>query len=180
MSEDHFTCGICHRKLPATCFNKDRYRRRGFCWACRECSKKRKLTAFHLASQKWVSMNTRVRNKSEYAHVEIRITREEFIAWAVPLLDAWDWRHGSPSVDRVKVKGHYELANMQIISRNENSRKDKKSWVAPVGTKWCPDCNEYRPFSDFTKHRSHAFGLAGHCREHTNERQRRRRLKLRL
>lgn len=179
MSEDYFNCRICHRKLLATCFNKDRSNCRGFHWECRECSKKLRRTPPHLAAMKWTAMKWRVRSKSQYAHVEIRITREEFIAWAVPLLKAWDWRLGSPSVDRIDPKGHYELSNMQIISRNENSSKDKKSRTAPAGTKWCPDCNEYRTFSEFYKDRSSAFGLESHCRDHKNARQQRRRLKLR-
>lgn len=174
MSEDHFTCGICRRKLPSACFTKERRSRRGFRWACRECDKILRQTPLYLASQKWLDMKRRVRNESGYAHVEIRITRAEFIAWAVPLLEAWDWRIGSPSVDRINVKGHYELSNMQIISQSENCCKDKVNQLAPAGTKWCPDCNEYRPFSEFGKDQSRTFDLASHCRKHINARWRRR------
>ncbi len=175
---DSTICYTCKCLLPRSSFNKDRKRSNGLVMACRECKKKSRQTPLHRAIDKWASMNSRVRNKSEYTHVEIRITRAIFIAWAVPLLEAWDHRIGSPSVDRIDPKGHYELSNMQIISQSKNCGKDKKSRTAPVGTKWCPDCDGYRPFSEFGKHRSSAFGLESHCRKHKNARQRRKRASL--
>jgi len=40
----------------------------------------------------------------------------------------------------------------------------------PVGHKWCPDCNTYRPLDEFPRNRGTRDGRAVYCKPHQNER----------
>ena len=165
-------CSCCHKTLAIDAFSKDKSQLNGLACVCRKCRKIRRLIPRVLAMEKWKSMLARIKNLTSYEHVEIRLTRTEFIEWITPLLEKWDPNNGIPSVDRIDPKGHYELPNMQIISHSENRMKDRINKRAKPGFKWCPKCDEYRPWSEFPKANNKTFGLYHYCRFHWNQYQR--------
>lgn len=141
----------------------------------------------------WYRLCCRVRHKDRkqlrcYRGVEVRMTRAEFMAWAVPAYTAWMEAHPgqSPSLDRVDETGHYEVGNLQLLTIPENTAKTRKAvnHAAPPGTKFCGRCREYKPFADFRKAPDGSkatFGLFGWCaacsraREQERSKKRRRR-----
>lgn len=109
-----------------------------------------------------------------YRNVEVRMTRAEFIAWAVPQYEAWFREHPAvtPSVDRIRSTGHYELGNLQLIPVAENRLKNSrhKNKFAPEGTHWCCRCQSYLSNSDFYSSTawvtaSNPLGLSGYCKK---------------
>jgi hypothetical protein len=73
-------------------------------------------------------MNCRALNRGKYwptyAYVEIRMTREDFINWALPYYEEFMAKFKqTPVVDRIDSTGHYELKNLQIISKSENTKR---------------------------------------------------------
>lgn len=113
-----------------------------------------------------------------YASVEVRMTREEFMAWAVPAYEEWfrDRPGVTPSVDRIDSKGHYEPGNIRLLPVQDNRRRSSKfiNDFAPEGTKWCPSCTGFLPFASFyqTNRRTyHRLGLSAYCRKCANRRQ---------
>ena len=80
------------------------------------------------AGRAWNRLNSRAGNKyghgKHYEHVEVRMSREEFIDWATPQYEAWFKKHPNitPSLDRIEESGHYELGNLQLITISENSK----------------------------------------------------------
>lgn len=99
------------------------------------------------------------RNKG-YKGVEVRLTREEFIKWFMPL----DFE--GCSVDRIDVKGHYELSNMQVIPLVENMRKDRMKAVG--GECVCYSCNKAKPLEEFAKDKRRITGRSTCCRDCDN------------
>jgi len=50
--------------------------------------------------------------------------RDEFITWALEKYQEWLQNHDIseiPTIDRIDPSGHYEIANIRILSRKENS-----------------------------------------------------------
>lgn len=114
-----------------------------------------------------------------YAHVEVRFTRAEFMAWAVPAFAAWladnpvptgDRKNG-PSVDRIETWGHYEIGNLRIVSGGENRKRAVRKYapagknaVAPEGAQWCSRCQQYKTFEEFPRDGQVASGRSYECR----------------
>jgi DNA-binding CsgD family transcriptional regulator len=139
-----------------------------------------KRTAYGRAVIAWNSMNMRCRSekpnfKKIYENVEVRITRADFIAWAVPEFEKWIAEHpdldqvprwANPTVDRIEGSGHYELGNIRIISRRDNTRNQPTNWnvFAPEGKAWCGACKQYKATSEFNKDSSTFNGLGRRCK----------------
>jgi hypothetical protein len=88
-------------------------------------------------------LNTTTRNKNKnYVGIELRVTREDFIEWYMPL----DFE--GASVDRIDKHGHYELSNMQVIPLDENIRKDKIK--AKNDHCECYVCKTTKPLEEFS------------------------------
>lgn len=133
------------------------------------------------AAMAWHRLNGRVRSHPAYANVEVRVTRDEFLAWAVPAYAAFFRDHPGvkPSVDRERNDGHYEIGNLKLIPHRENCAKHSGVVNAglPDGHKRCGHCKEVRPFAEFRKVKPGSkgtFGLSGWCvycyREHDRQR----------
>ena len=89
-----------------------------------------------------------------YEHVEVRMTRAEFVAWALPEYALWfrSRPDETPSIDRIDNDGHYELANIRLVSLAENLRNTPyhgKNVNAPPGILWCGRCKQYLPLDRF-------------------------------
>jgi hypothetical protein len=57
-----------------------------------------------------------------YAHVQLLISKEQFMNWYVPSVKQFILRFPGVrwSVDRINPDGHYELSNMRIIDLAQN------------------------------------------------------------
>jgi len=125
-----------------------------------------------LAKNAWHMLNARAGAKYNfskcYINVEVRMTREEFLEWAIPEYELWLAEHPNqtPSIDRADPNGHYEIGNLQILEVQENRRKARHfiNDHAPEGTKHCGHCEEFLPLSKFNKSCSSKDGLSNHCR----------------
>ncbi len=88
-----------------------------------------------------------------YAGVEVRMTREEFVAWATPRYKEWFAAHPgtTPSIDRIDPAKHYELGNLQLIAVEANRYKNSRhrNLTAPPGTRWCCQCQAYQAEGEF-------------------------------
>lgn len=64
-----------------------------------------------------------------YSNVELRMTKEEWLEWAVPQYEKFvkDFPDQSPNVSRFGDSGHYEIGNLEIICQLENVKKQKRS-----------------------------------------------------
>lgn len=160
----HPWCKACHRS----------YRQRP---AVRqknaERMRKYRQTAHGWAASAWNGILARAGNADgqhpAYGSVEIRMTRAEFISWVKPRITKW-WRDNpkaTPSIDRKKNSGHYELSNLRIISLSENSRLQQahKNVYAPQGKAWCAFCRRYYPESNFYKNKNAPHGLQFCCKK---------------
>lgn len=126
------------------------------------------------AARAWTSMNWRSGNKTgrtpAYAAVEVRMTREQFMLWAVPAFTLW--QKNSPtkvaSVDRVKNTGHYAVENIRLIEKVANqlrSTRYKNLNGCPRGKAWCSSCKAYHATSLFSSCARTPNGLQPMCRE---------------
>lgn len=138
------------------------------------------------ASQIWSALLQRVENKSgkspAYTCVKLLMRRDEFLLWAVPELEKWIANKPieSVSLDRIREDGHYELSNIQFLTRIENILKQRryKNVNAPEGKAWCSKCKDYLTLDKFAKDRYNHHGLTNICITHRKERDRKRYLRL--
>lgn len=69
------------------------------------------------------------------------MTREEFLTWVIPELENWikDKPIELVSIDRIDNNARYEISNLQLLTRGENTlkRERNKNVYAPVGMSWC-------------------------------------------
>lgn len=79
-----------------------------------------------------------------YAEVEVKMTRSEWLEWAVPKYETFLKQDpdGMPTVSRNGDIGHYELDNIRIVPWKENSieqhLKRERTWLERT----CPECGE--------------------------------------
>jgi hypothetical protein len=95
------------------------------------------------------------------------MSRDEYLSWAVPAFTEWMAANtGTPSVDRVNPRGHYEIGNLRILERGENNRlaSNHPNVHAPAGKAWCGECAEYLPREHFYRCASHFNGLQKRCK----------------
>jgi len=79
------------------------------------------------AGTMWTNMNQRCGSDKPkdraYKNINICMTREEWMSWAVPEIEKFmrDNPSSTPSVDRKDSSKHYELSNLRIIDFLDNS-----------------------------------------------------------
>lgn len=107
---------------------------------------------------------TERKKNSNYCNVKLKVSREEFIKWYMPL----DFK--GASVDRIDNNGDYELSNMQVISLKENIIKDKVK--CKDGFCECYVCHKTKPIELFAKDRRRTNGYSTICKDCDNKRHR--------
>lgn len=173
------TCKKCGGDGPFSSHPTTADRLNPFCVGCEnERLHRYEKTPKGKAARAWSSLRARAGNSTgrtpTYAKVEVRMTREEFMAWAVPRFERWAAEHPDvrPSIDRRKNDGHYELANIRIVALSVNVQKTsrKKSPHAPRGTAWCSGpCKQFRLKKHFAKCSRLATGVQTQCRDCNRE-----------
>jgi len=120
------------------------------------------------ASQSFRSIKKRI-GKGSYKDVELRLTQEQYMYWAVPAYEHFMRKNPgvTPSVDRIDNGGHYERGNLQVISYQDNAskRSNTKRHLAPEGHSWCRICDKFKPYIDFGVQRSSKNGCRSECFE---------------
>jgi hypothetical protein len=113
-------------------------------------------------------LNKNGKNPS-YSNVELRMTLEEWLTWAVPEYARFDSDHHGemPNISRFMDKGHYEIGNLRIGTRRENQEEFNKhsiGTVKPDGTKECSACTKILPTKMFNKRKSTLSGFDYNCK----------------
>lgn len=80
--------------------------------------------------------------------IMLKVSREEFFRWCdtqQALVEALVAQGETPSIDRINPEGHYELSNMRIISKRENSDLGRRNrWDAYKKSKAAKRSNNER------------------------------------
>ena len=128
-------------------------------------------TPYYRANAAYYGMQARCLNKNgknpSYAEVELRMTREDWLKWAVPEYTKFQVEHpdDTPNAARIGDMGHYELGNVRVVSRAENCAETRICGIRQDGTKRCSGCKEPRPVGEFNKNRGRWDGLSSHCKK---------------
>jgi len=147
-----------------------------------------KHTVKRKATQMWQDIKSRVAGKTgrsfSYKNIELCMTRDEFINWVSPQLEKWKERYGNltdVSLDRKDNSKNYELDNLQLLTKYENTikRSNNKNVIAPEGKAWCCYCKIYLETDNFHKLKSSYNGLAKMCKSCASKKQKEFRLKRR-
>ena len=120
------------------------------------------------ATTMWNAILYRLKYESSYKDVQLNLTRPEFLSWVIPQLENWCLTKPieDASLDRIDNAGHYEIPNLQLLSRKDNNLKRSyyKFNKAPVGTVWCTSCQDYLQVSMFSKCRTSITGFKNYCK----------------
>lgn len=128
-------------------------------------------TAKYRAKAAFQNMKRRCTNtcgdNPAYRDVELRMTEDEWMSWAIPRYQKFiDDNPGlSPSVSRFGDSGHYEISNVEIISKIENRLKQKQPSIAVDDLKRCSRCKMTKSVLCFVKNRARPDGLHHYCND---------------
>jgi len=77
-------------------------------------------------------MQRRCGKEVGYENVELRMTQDEWLAWALPKYELFitDHPNETPNVARFNDLGHYELTNVELVSATENRNQQQ------INQKW--------------------------------------------
>jgi hypothetical protein len=183
VSEPTKVCKLCGVAKPLAAFFRNCKAPDGRLTRCADCIKAQKKDQYHTDPRKralaiWHALLQRIRNANgknpTYADTELRMTKDEFLAWAVPEYTRWLTEHPDkrPSVDRVRSDGHYELGNLRLLEWGENARQSRKNHNvhAPEGAAWCSRCKQYLQRTAFHKASHQPHGLSHTCATCTAQR----------
>lgn len=161
-------CPHCRKSLQEDGFFKNRHRKNGLSILCKDCFKTYEASPDRRAKRTWNTLHARVRLQASYTGVEVRMTRDQFLAWAIPVYTNWQAKNPglTPSIDRIDPKKHYELGNLRVIERGENARlaSNHPNVYAPEGMAWCSSCRTYLPRSLFWASLGAFNGLQKRCK----------------
>jgi hypothetical protein len=127
-------CSKCQQVKPVSEFHL-RVASKGYyqsqCKICsREADRAYDRSPRGMAIGAWYSLvrraNNRDGNHPTYAGIGVKMSKEQFLEWAIPRYEAWD-REGTPTVDRMDDTKDYEISNLQLISKAANSSKTRST-----------------------------------------------------
>ena len=181
------TCSRCEKLKDDDEFGRNRSRDDGLQFYCKQCrnSKQRadNKTLRGRAITAWNNIVARVENlrgdRPTYAMVELRMTREEFLAWVIPAYGTWTLHSSldTATVDRIENSGHYEIGNLRLATYQEQAQNQNKSRNsrAPQGTAWCSTHQDYLSVAEFHQCPGRSNGLSANCKDCESLRHRRQR-----
>lgn len=164
-------CTSCGGKGPFVAAKKGRFGVSSYCVTClADKQRERRSTPKGRAVMLWNGMRARCGKVRNYTDVELRLTRDEFMSWAVPCLRVWFKKNPgvSPTIDRIRTPGHYVVGNIRIVSQAENSGKTKrnKAIYAKPGYAWCGGkCQRYLSKDKFAPCSASLTGTQCYCRK---------------
>lgn len=140
------TCRTCQTDKPLNSFRKNKDKAQGRDTICKQCysakakkyQKRYRESPQGRAVQTWHKILQRVGNKDgknpSYSDVELRMTKQEFLEWAIPQYKNWN-ESTTPSINRIDPYGHYEIDNLEIISLESNILKPKRTMTSHTKAK---------------------------------------------
>jgi hypothetical protein len=165
-------CPHCNRSPSEVEFFKHKRRAGGLSILCKPCYAAYEGTPERRATRTWNTINARVREQDSYKHVRVSMTRDEYLSWAIPEFKFWMSLHPGlvPSLDRIDPMRNYEVGNLRILERGENSRlaSNHPNVHAPDGHAWCGGaCKTYLSVSSFWRAQGNYNGLQKKCKNCT-------------
>jgi len=169
-------CNKCKKDKSDSSFriHSGRSYRHKICKSCESASRKKYYqTPKGRASKMWSLLNRRANNRSgehpSYKNISVKMTRDEFISWAIPVLA--DWYNKTPNVtptlDRINSHGDYEIGNIRLLTaeQNTNLRPNNHNVHAPKNKSWCGICKQYLNINLFYKDKRRYDGLSVRCKD---------------
>ena len=144
-------CTKCKQYVSIDRFNKNNAIWDGLEQYCITCSHNRHRTPQWSAMNVYRNLLDRVASSPHYIErgIECRMTREGFVEWYIPRYFV------GCLLDRIDNLGHYEIGNIQLISRVEHNHKLRADNLAElgivegVGERYCYKCNALKPIDNF-------------------------------
>ena len=176
-------CTVCRVEKDFSEFGVNRRMKDEKHYACKECRREyghnyyKNRTPTIQAKNIFAGINNRCNNEKyqerrpKYKEVKNLLNRDEFIKWYVAN------HFEGCEVDRIEDDGHYEMSNIQLLSKEEHNRKRKieRDGYVKEGFKKCNRCKVVKPdtkkfFSTHKKNISqfNPLGLRGICKECLN------------
>lgn len=129
-------CSKCNQEKSLDCFGKNKNRKNGYEYWCKECNCERARNANKTKKKRiysmYGSMISRCNSVKSYKHRNVHFTFKEFqefirVSDFNTVYNRWvtsGYQYKlSPSVDRINNNNDYKLNNIQIITIGENSAK---------------------------------------------------------
>ena len=162
---------LCTRLLPETTLVRIQHRAPKFMKTFKSPAIHR--TPLYRAKAAYCNMIARCENANgknpAYANVKLRMSLDEFLAWAVPRYEAFvaEYPNERPVCARRGDLGDYEIGNIEIISWAENRKRQKTLLqLREDGTKMCGRCRKILiAVANFRKNRWRPDGFGHWCRE---------------
>ena len=111
-----------------------------------------------------------------YRHVNVRMSLDEFIEWALPRYEDFIEKYPdeSPSISRFGDSGDYEIGNIELISLKDNRRIqncDRGTRLQKDGSKRCSTCKTVYENAEqsFSKNKKNFDGYSGLCKQCAKE-----------
>ena len=176
-------CTVCRVERDFSEFGTNNRMKDEKHYVCKECISKRShdyyknRTPKQNANKIYSGIKKRCENEKyhelrpKYKNVKNLLDKDEFIRWYVE-----NYFDGC-EVDRVKDDGHYEMSNIQLLSKEEHNRKRKieRDGYVKEGFKKCNRCKVKKPNTKkfFSPHKRNIsefnpLGLRGICKECLN------------
>jgi len=170
------TCIRCNTEKPRYMFSPNYRMADGYLNRCKTCQNeisrdKYRNDVRYRVNCIWNALMQRIENADgknpSYAATELRMTKDEFIDWAVPEYKLFirNSPEKRPSIDRIDDAGHYELSNLQVIDWGDNARKARRNINVhgPDGMWWCSKCKSYKETHCFYIEKD-GLSCFGHCK----------------
>lgn len=163
-----YICPHCKQSELQVSFYQNKRRKTGLSILCKSCSTIYNATPARRAKRTWNTIKFRSGKQAGYELVEVRMSRQDFLEWAIPAYSEWMDKNPNqtPSLDRIDPAGHYELGNIRILERGHNSslNRQNKNVHASINEAWCHKCESYLPAKDFWASKSNFNGLQHRCK----------------
>lgn len=125
------------------------------------------------ARLRYLQIRSRCETHPAYFWVQVRITEEDFVRW----FRGRDFT--GCEVDRIDNSGHYELGNIQLLTKEQHAKKsgrEKLQQFAPYfqNVYVCADCHEAVGWDDMNKDNRRPEGVSNFCNSCTSKKRKAR------
>lgn len=174
-------CWKCKSYKPVSNFGKLKRQWDGLNHYCKDCSRERLNDPEWCARDVYRNMLKRIKEKDNYIRkgVKCKVSFDEFKEW-------YTERHFPGCIlDRIDNNGHYEIGNIQLLTRTEHNHKLRKDNLASLGIieaddiRHCHKCGKVKHVGEFYQKKSkinkyNPLGLDVTCKDCTRAKRRER------
>jgi hypothetical protein len=164
--DDYFTlfpsfekeCPKCHRFLPLFAFNKDRNRKDGICWACKECLKKEQKRYI----KEWAKNHSKKKNILKEKECRICHRVLPMRMFNKKIRSKTGLASSCKDCDSKRNREYQKIVKLEI-------EKGQYRFDVPE-EKECRKCHRFLPPMEFYRYRRSRDGLTSYCKECNNKR----------